>query len=327
MIISSYPLNRFSEDIRVAAIIVTELKFSDIQWEIFGTDFVESADNAALHQRPEAFDGLRMDRAANVLACAMVNDAVRELFAEVLVADPFVRAEQAHLVRDAFANEAFERRGAHVRDYASDNIALAANRTRYNRLARTDAAGPVTTAALVPMPIFGEPADERLIDLDNAHEFAEFLIGQSGAHAVAHMPSGTIRAKAHHAVNLKGGNSFLAGQHEMDDAEPLAKGLIRVLENRAGNVGEAVVGCGRRASIAQPIPFHRSVLFNVHIAATRASDALRPTMPDQICATLIFVRECLFPIGEGHLRDGFGLFGAGHSGSPSLDRNPYEPIN
>ena len=109
---------------------------------------------------------------------------------------------------------------------------------------------------------------------------------------------------------------FLARQHEMDHAEPIAERLIRVLEDRPGDMGEAIVGLGWRAFVAQPIPFHCAVFFNLHIATARTSDAFGPAMPDEIGAARIFVWESLLPLGDGHLMDRLGLFGAGHIGTP-----------
>ena len=88
--------------------------------------------------------------------------------------------------------------------------------------------------------------------------------GEPGADAMAHVPSGSVGAEAHHPLDLEGANSLLAGQHEVDDAEPVAKRLIGVLEDRAGDMREAVVGLGRRALVALPIPWHRAVLVDLH---------------------------------------------------------------
>ena len=44
--------NRSSENIRIEAVVIAELKLSDIQREIFRADFVECANHPALNQRP-----------------------------------------------------------------------------------------------------------------------------------------------------------------------------------------------------------------------------------------------------------------------------------
>src|SRR5260370_17838995 len=49
---------------------------------------------------------------------------VMRFLIEVLVADPLVGAEQAHLVRDSFVHERGERRGADILNHARNDIAL-----------------------------------------------------------------------------------------------------------------------------------------------------------------------------------------------------------
>jgi hypothetical protein len=46
--------NRLTEDVLVAPVVVPKLKFGNVERQIFGADFVESADNATLEDRPEA---------------------------------------------------------------------------------------------------------------------------------------------------------------------------------------------------------------------------------------------------------------------------------
>jgi hypothetical protein len=45
--------DRRSEYVGVLPIIVTKLKLSDVEWEIFAADFVEATDDPALEDRPE----------------------------------------------------------------------------------------------------------------------------------------------------------------------------------------------------------------------------------------------------------------------------------
>ena len=50
------PLNCFSENVSVKAVIVPELRFRDIQRQILLADLVEAASDAALEQAPEALN-------------------------------------------------------------------------------------------------------------------------------------------------------------------------------------------------------------------------------------------------------------------------------
>jgi hypothetical protein len=250
----------------------------------------EGADHATLHQGPEAFDGLSMDGAANVLAASMVYDAMGKFTPKMFVTNPFIRAEQAHFVEDAFADESFEGGRANIRNDASDDVALAPHGIGNDGLAGT--AGPAFTAApLVLVPVRGEATDESLIYFNNAHKLVELLVSQSSADAVAHVPSGAVRAKTHHAVDFEGGNSFLAGQHEADDAEPLAQGLVGVFKNGACNVQKAVAALA--AIRALPFPLHRRQIIDARRATTRAMHAIWPTMGDRIGRACILGRERL----------------------------------
>jgi hypothetical protein len=56
----STSINRRSEDVLVLPIVITELEFGNIERHIFSAHLIERADYAALDDRPEAFDGLRV---------------------------------------------------------------------------------------------------------------------------------------------------------------------------------------------------------------------------------------------------------------------------
>ncbi len=55
-IYDSTSLNRGSENIVVEPIVIFELAFRNVERQIFGADFVIAANNAALEDRPKAFN-------------------------------------------------------------------------------------------------------------------------------------------------------------------------------------------------------------------------------------------------------------------------------
>ncbi len=79
----------------VHAVVVAELKFRDVEWQIFGADFVERADNAALEDRPEALNRVRVNRADDVFVIRVADDlmAVTIDLAQPVVANPLVGNE------------------------------------------------------------------------------------------------------------------------------------------------------------------------------------------------------------------------------------------
>ena len=80
---STSPYRR-SENVSIRAVIISELELRDIQREILFADFVESADHAALNQRPETFDGVGVDRADNVFVLGVIDGLVRIFFSRCL---------------------------------------------------------------------------------------------------------------------------------------------------------------------------------------------------------------------------------------------------
>src|ERR1700730_4628459 len=121
----SASLDRRSEDVCVLPIIVTELELGNIQRHVLAAHFVECANHAALENRPKAFDGLGMDCANDVLPSNMVNDAMWIFAVKTFVAGPLVRANQADLMQNRFADKSGESVRAHVIDNVSDHIAFA----------------------------------------------------------------------------------------------------------------------------------------------------------------------------------------------------------
>ena len=75
---NSTPFICCSENVRVVPIVIAELKLRDVQRQILVADLVERADDAALEDRPEAFNRVRVDRADDVLLVAVIDDAVRD---------------------------------------------------------------------------------------------------------------------------------------------------------------------------------------------------------------------------------------------------------
>lgn len=53
--------NRCAEDIVVLSIVISKAKLRDVEWEISRVGFVEGADRAALNQRPETLNRIRVD--------------------------------------------------------------------------------------------------------------------------------------------------------------------------------------------------------------------------------------------------------------------------
>jgi hypothetical protein len=234
---------------------------------------VECANHAALKDRPEAFDGLSMDGADDILASRMVNGGVREVFIEALVSGPLIGAKQADLVGDSFSHKCVERGSLDVRDHAGHDVTLAADRADDRRFAGTNAARSAA-AAFIPMPVLCQAADESFIDLDNAAEFINVL-HKGRSNLMAHEPSGFIGTEAHVTIKLQSAHAFLANEHKVNDAIPIAKRLVGVLENSSGDVGKTV-GNTVSAVHALPLECHGFKPIDMPASATRTMNAFWP---------------------------------------------------
>src|SRR6266446_2051952 len=148
-------LDRFPENVRVLTVVVAELELGDIDRQMLAAHLVERAHHSALNQRPETFNRVGVDRADNVLAYGVVDDAMRILALHVLVSEIVVSADQADLMGDGLANELTQGFLAHIPDNASNHISLATDSASDRSLPRADTAASTLAAAafvLVPVP-------------------------------------------------------------------------------------------------------------------------------------------------------------------------------
>ena len=76
--LGSAPQHRYRgfENIGVQPVVVTELKFRDTRRHVPAADLVERANDAALENRPETLNRLRVNRADDILMSGVVNGAV-----------------------------------------------------------------------------------------------------------------------------------------------------------------------------------------------------------------------------------------------------------
>src|SRR5580704_3770089 len=116
---------------------------------------MECAHDAALEDRPEAFNAVGVDCANDVLPLGMIDDAVRKFLAQMFVADPLIGTEQTDLVRHGLTHERFKRAGAHVFNDASNDVAFAADGANDGRFPGANPARSFATTALVLVSVLG----------------------------------------------------------------------------------------------------------------------------------------------------------------------------
>ncbi len=93
------------ENVGVHPVVVAELKFSDVQRQIFAAYFVEAPHDAALEQRPKAVNRLGVNHTVNILFFGMADEGMREIFFEMPVAGMFVSHKQADVIGNGLTNK------------------------------------------------------------------------------------------------------------------------------------------------------------------------------------------------------------------------------
>ena len=238
----------------------------------------------------------------------------------MVIADPLVGAEQAHFFGHRAANESRERGGIDAVENARHDIAFALDGSGDWRLARAHATSPAPAAALVPMRILGLPADEGFVHFHDAHELRKSSFA-SPPRTRMHICQAVHRSRSPSCGGFGRADPLLAREHEMDDAEPLAEGLV-VFSKIVHEMREAVALALRVAFVALPRPWLCRDGEHLDVAAARAGDTIGPAVADKVCAARILVREGRFKLRDGHLVD--GLFRLSH-GLGSLDLEKKVP--
>src|SRR5258708_16248425 len=120
---SARPYRR-SENVRVHPVVVAELEFIDVEREIFPADLMERSHDAALNQRPEAFDGVGVNVSVHIFAFAVVHHAMREVLVQIPIASVVVGGNQAHPVRYGFRDKTVKSFSICAFTYAGNHVSF-----------------------------------------------------------------------------------------------------------------------------------------------------------------------------------------------------------
>src|SRR5581483_5750252 len=297
---------RGPEDVRVLPVVMTELKFREIEWQVLGGDVVVRPDNPALEQRPEGIEVLRVDFAANVLARSMAHGLMREPSdRELRVARVLVGRDEFNLVGDYFAHETLQCAAVGRFDDSADDIPLPGNRADDGRLVRDPAvSGPVLpgSALSAAMAVLGFPTDIRLVDLHDAHQHLEVGIFHRSPEPVTHVPCGLIGPRPDLSLNLLRADALLAVEHLPENLEPHHERVLRVLEDRAADDGEAV-GVPLPTLLPGALPVPGASVERVDMLARPAAGArhgLGPATAEEELFAVLVAREALHQRPESH---------------------------
>lgn len=302
--------HRFSKDVGIAAIVVAELKFRQVERQIFLTHVVVRANDAAFEQCPEALNVVRMNLAAHVFALAMIDGLVPDATVDIVVCAVVISRDQRDFLIDRMMDEPSESTRIRFADHLAYDAALAFDCADDTHLAEANGlaellrpSGIALLAALfAPVPVAILSADVGFVHFNNAHQFTKVRVFHSGSQAHAHVPSRAVGAGAKHPMNLKRADAFLAGQHQMQGFKPRAQRHLSFLEDRFSlerkAVGRAII---LAAFFTLPVPRTRRALVDLGIVASRTVRTVRPAAQEQVGPARLLVRKQPVELSKRHL--------------------------
>ncbi len=294
-------LDRCAEDVRIHALVIAELELVDVEMQVLLADFVECADDSTFHDGPKAFYGVGMNRSADIFPIRMMDHAVRDARIEFPITAMIVRRKQADMMRNCFMYEAVQGRSIRALNHASHDVSLALHSADHDEFPCSACSSEVSTSTLPFVFILGLSAHIGFVYFDIANEFLKFDVAQRHADLAAHEPRGLVGTESHVTADLQRVNALLAGEHQMNDAEPLTERLVGVLEDRPDQDREAVAIL--RALCTLPVPFLVFKLINLVVFAARAVRPIRPAIQRQIRLAGVLIRELTLKICNRHLMD------------------------
>jgi hypothetical protein len=294
---SSY---RFSEYVGILAIVLTELKFVQIERQVFLADVVVGADDSTLQQAPKTLDGICVNEAAHILATTMSNDTVRVLVSQSKqpITGVFIGSDQINFATHGLSHKTIKRWRISILDHLADDIPFTTDRADDGYLVSVVMARPVL--ALVGVPILVLAADERFVHFHDTHELLEIVVSHSRAQSMTDVPSGMQRrplAKIH-APDLPRRNTLQTLQHRVENLEPCNQRHVRILEHRADQNRKPI---GRLAAFLAD-PMKRLGLERVHffVLTARALYAIRPSAIRKELTAGRFIWEGRHELLESH---------------------------
>jgi hypothetical protein len=281
------------ENIRIVTVVLPELKFIQVEREIFLADIVIRPDDSALEQSPEAFDIVGVNFTANVLALAVVHGFMADATPQVVVALILIGRDTRGLFVDGMADESGQRARIGLPDDPADNVAFALDRADHVNLAVADLIAvfirsfsfALLTGLFGPMAVAVFPADIGLVHFNDPHKLLEAVILHTSAEPMANIPGGMQgrRIAKEDAANLAGRNTFLTLQHRVEHLEPCFERDVCILKHSPDQNRKAI---GRFMEIgfvsAEPIKGPCRAFIDLGIAATWALRAGRPAPQGQI---------------------------------------------
>jgi hypothetical protein len=276
---------REASTIIILALVVSERLFIQVakQMERFHADV--SPFQAALQQRPEILDSVRVNVPVN-LAFGVVDHLMDIISAQAVVGTPSI-AVNVGTALDILSNESLKCGAASVLDVAQANLfSVAIQQAHHNRLTAASSTSAGNLGFLILVHEAGGTADKRFVNLKVASSLLKRAVLHRLADAVKHEPA-CLLSDAQIASDLARANAVLAVGNQPDRREPFIQTDRRVLEDGPDFGAELLL---RMFGLALP-DTARGKQGHFRASARRASHSIRPAQRNRRAQAVVGIRE------------------------------------
>jgi hypothetical protein len=163
-----------------------------------------------------------------------------------------------------------------------------------------------------PVTVLVFAADVSVVHFNDASKLVGLVLAEASADTRAHIVCRLVAPEAHVAHDLQCAHSLFAGQHQVNDFEPLPERLVGVFEDRSDQDREPIAASDNALG-ALPMEGPVSHRVHVHIPAPGAVDAFGPAARNEVGFASFLVREHAVKLLICKL---FYRLNAGHDGLP-----------
>jgi hypothetical protein len=233
--------------------------------------------NSTFHQRPESFNGVGVNIAANVHASTVLDSAMAILCVVPIlvenVLNPIIGAEfigiDGALGHNVFADHAEKSRTLHIINHAGNNSSLAAFPFNDSR----DWCFLPITNHRPTSAVFTNSAEVGFVHLHRWSLQLQVAIGEQGANLMEHAPCSFV-GNSSLALNLLSGYTATSGTHEIHGIEPSLERSSALLKDGASERIDVIPAMVASISSATS----NAIVFAVYSTLGTEGNTVRPTL-------------------------------------------------
>jgi|SRR5882762_3841710 len=278
-------------DSKRRAIVLPEVKLSEIAMQVLAFAMLIRASHAALEYGEHAFDSVRVRIATHVLACTVIYGLmIRKAFTEVAIKTCTV-GHQARIRGNVLLERALDSREQLAGDVRGADFAAALNQGEHGFLV------PVAATLVTP----GLTSNVGFVSLNRlttgAHKAAR-NISHGMTDTVGHEPRRLI-GHSKRAMELMAADAFLTRTQQVDRRKPFGQRNLRAFKDGPDGHAELLAAVGTLPQ-AGAVGLTLKLIVLADGPAMRTRYAVRPAQGFEVFAGLVVVAEVVCGEGGSH---------------------------